>query len=173
MTLLFYVSSIVAVIAAAMVVTRVNATHALLYLVLLFLSIASIFFTLGAPFVAVLQIVVYAGAIMVLFVFVVMMLNLGHEAVEQERTWLRQGVWAMPMVLSAVLLGVFLYALRTPQQELAGITVGPKLVGVSLFTTYFIGVELASILLLAALVAAFHFGILPTRIEASDEYHTD
>ena len=71
-----------------MVITRLNAVHALLYLIVSLLSVALIFFTLGAPFVAALEVIIYAGAIMVLFVFVIMMLNLGPQAAAQERQWL-------------------------------------------------------------------------------------
>ena len=65
--------------------------HALLYLVVSLLSVALIFFMLGAPFAAALEVIVYAGAIMVLFVFVVMMLNLGPQTAAQERQWLDPG----------------------------------------------------------------------------------
>lgn len=170
MTELFYASAVIAVISALMVVTRANAMHALLYLVLLFLAIASLFFTLGAPFLAALQIIVYAGAIMVLFVFAVMMLNLSKEAEREEKGRLGGLIWVLPGVLAAVLLAFFIYALAGQNTAPANGLVLPKAVGRSLFTTYMIAVELASVLLLAGLVAAFHFGTLPSRVEVSDEY---
>ncbi len=86
----FYVASAVALFATTMVITNTNPVHALLYLVLSLLAIAMVFFTLGAPFAGVLEVIIYAGAIMVLFVFVVMMLNLGQRTVEQERQWLQR-----------------------------------------------------------------------------------
>ena len=61
-----------------------NAVHALLYLIVSLLAVAVVFYVLGAPFVAALEVIIYAGAIMVLFVFVVMMLNLGEHAVSME-----------------------------------------------------------------------------------------
>ena len=64
-----------------------------------------IFFTLGAPFIAALEVIIYAGAIMVVFVFVVMMLNLGAQAVAQERQWLSPGMWIAPGILTAILIG--------------------------------------------------------------------
>ena len=73
-----------------------DAVHALLYLIVSLLAVALVFFTLGAPFVAALEVIVYAGAIMVLFVFVVMMLNLGPSAAEQERRWLAPRTWVGP-----------------------------------------------------------------------------
>ena len=67
--------------------------HALLYLILSLLSVAVIFFISGAPFAAGLELVIYAGAIMVFFIFVVMLLNLGDRASAQERSWLTPRMW--------------------------------------------------------------------------------
>ena len=83
-TLLFYIAAIVSVVSTTLVVTRSNATHALIYLIVSLLAVAVVFYLMGAPFAAALEIVVYAGAIMVLFVFVVMMLNLNPQARVQE-----------------------------------------------------------------------------------------
>ena len=77
MDIIFYIAAVIAFIATVGVVTRKNAIHALLYLVVSLLAVSVIFFVLGAPFVAALEVIVYAGAIMVLFVFAIMMLNLG------------------------------------------------------------------------------------------------
>jgi NADH-quinone oxidoreductase subunit J len=66
---------------------------------------------LGAPFAGALEVIVYAGAIMVLFVFVVMMLNLGPETTAQERQWLKPATWIGPMLLSALLLGALVFTL--------------------------------------------------------------
>lgn len=173
MTSLFYVSSAIAIIAAAMVITRANAMHALLYLVVMLLAVASVFWTLGAPFIAALQIVIYAGAIMVLFVFVIMILNLGEATEERERGWLSAAVWVLPVLLAAALLGFFVYALAGRGGSVTGAVVGPKAVGMTLFTDYLIGVELASLLLLAALVAGYHFGAIPARLEIKEEPHAD
>jgi NADH-quinone oxidoreductase subunit J len=169
MNALFYVSGGIGIIAGVMVVTGKNVMHALINLVVLLLAIASVFFCLGAPFVAVLQIVIYAGAIMVLFVFVVMMLNLGREAEEQERNWLSSVFWRVPAVLAAVLLAQFVVTLAGREAAPMAGVIGPKAVGRSLYTDYLIGVELASLLLLAGLVAAFRLGFLPGRLERDDE----
>ena len=160
MNLVFYISALVAVIATAMVITRLNAVHALLYLIVSLLSVALIFFVLGAPFVAALEVIVYAGAIMVLFVFVIMMLNLGPQTVERERTWLAPSMWIGPTILSIILAGELVYyILRGGDHGLMAVnTVGPKEVGITLFGPYLLGVELASMLLLAGLVGAYHLG---------------
>src|SRR5690606_8328205 len=104
MTTAFYIFGAIAVAATILTITRANPMHALLYLVVSLLAVAGVFFVLGAPFAAMLEIIVYAGAIMVLFVFAVMMLNLGDVTIEQERRWLWPQLWIGPGILSAVLL---------------------------------------------------------------------
>ncbi|MEW6296720.1 MAG: NADH-quinone oxidoreductase subunit J [Thermodesulfobacteriota bacterium] len=159
MDIAFYLAAVVALVSTAMVITRLDAVHALLYLVVSLLSVAVIFFTLGAPFVAALEVVIYAGAIMMLFVFVVMLLNVGPAAAEQERRWLRPGVWTGPALLAAVLVAELLYLLSHEGSVPSGGTVvGPKQVGLALYGPYLLGVELASLLLMAGLVAVYHLG---------------
>ncbi len=159
MNLLFYISAFVAVIATALVITRTNAVHALLYLIVSLLAVALIFFVLGAPFVAALEVIIYAGAIMVLFIFVIMMLNLGGAAATQESQLLSPGIWVGPVLLSLVLGTELVSIFFAGQHDVtAGLLVSPKAVGISLFGPYVIGVELASLLLLAGLVGAYHLG---------------
>lgn len=159
MNVVFYFVAAIAVFSTIMVITRLNAVHALLYMILSLLSIALIFFLLGAPFIAALEIIIYAGAIMVLFVFVMMMLNLGPQSVEQERAWLDPGAWRIPSVLAVLLIAQLVYVLLQ-STEVSSTTnlVGPKQVSLALFGPYLLGVELASILLLAGLVGAYHLG---------------
>jgi len=154
----FYVAGAVALISTLLVVTRTSAVHALLYLVVSLLAIAIIFYDIGAPFIAALEVIIYAGAIMVIFVFVLMMLNLGPRAVAQEHSWLRPGIWIGPVVLAAILAAEVIYTLAAANRpvETAVVSVAPSQVGDSLFGLYFIGVELASLLLLAGLVGALH-----------------
>ncbi|WP_372874091.1 NADH-quinone oxidoreductase subunit J [Pseudomonas sp.] len=156
----FYFASGIAVLATLRVITNLNPMHALLYLIISLLAVAMCFFALGAPFAAALEVIVYAGAIMVLFVFVVMILNLGPAAIEQERRWLTPGIWMGPALLALLLLGELLYVLfGTPSGAVLGTQmVEAKAVGISLFGPYLLVVELASLLLLAALVVAFHLG---------------
>lgn len=168
MSILFYVSAAVALVCGLMVITQTNAMRALLNLVVLLLAVASVFYTLGGPFIAVLQIVIYAGAIMVLFVFTIMMLNLGGESQVQERAWIQSVFWALPLVLAAALLAMFSVTLASREAKISA-AIAPKTIGISLFTNYIIGVELASMLLLAALVAAMHFGWISSRLERNDE----
>jgi NADH-quinone oxidoreductase subunit J len=159
MNALFYISALVAVIATLLVITGLNAVHALLYLVVSLLSVAVIFFLLGAPFAAALEVIIYAGAIMVLFVFVVMMLNLGPRAEAQERQWLAPRVWWGPSALTAILLLELVYIAFSGAASPAKTgSIGPEAVGRVLFGPYLLGVELASFLLLAGLVGAYHLG---------------
>lgn len=156
----FYFAAGVAVVATLRVITNTNPVHALLYLIVSLLAVSMCFFSLGAPFAGVLEIIVYAGAIMVLFVFVVMMLNLGPAASVQERQWMTPGIWGGPAMMSLALLCELLYVLFGNHSGAAiGLTtVDAKAVGISMFGPYLLVVELASMLLLAALVAAFHLG---------------
>src|SRR5208283_5927867 len=80
MELIFYIAGAVAILSTILMLTRLNLVHALLYLIVSLLAVAVDFFALGAPFAAALEAIVYAGAIMVLFLFVVMMLNIGRHA---------------------------------------------------------------------------------------------
>jgi NADH-quinone oxidoreductase subunit J len=159
MNTVFYITAAVAVISTILVITRLNPVHALLYLIVSLLSVALVFDLLGAPFAAALEVIIYAGAIMVLFVFVVMMLNLGPHSTAQENRWLQPRVWRGPSVLAAILLAELVYtALSGAKLTLASAVIGPKAVGVTLFGPYLLGVELASLLLLAGLVGACHLG---------------
>jgi NADH-quinone oxidoreductase subunit J len=163
MAIAFYLASFVAIFATLRVITNTSPIHALLYMVISLLAVAMIFFCLGAPFAGALEIIVYAGAIMILFVFAVMMLNLGAETRAQEQLWLTPRIWVGPGLLAAVLLGELAWALWAQNTGGGGQTFGSgvidaRQVGVSLFGSYLLLVELASILLLAALIAAYHLG---------------
>ena len=173
MDAVFYVAAAVAILATLMVITRLNAVHALLYLIVSLLSVAVVFYTLGAPFIAALEVIIYAGAIMVLFVFVVMMLNLGPRTTETERMWLKPRMWIGPCILSAILIAEVAYLLsRAGVAGQGTASVGPKAVGMTLFGPYLIGVELASMLLLGALVGAYHLG-MREGLETQDVIDSD
>ena len=159
MNILFYLSAVIAAISTVLVITRTNAVHALLYLIVSLLAIALVFFALGAPFVAALEVIIYAGAIMVLFVFVIMMLNLGGEEGKQEAQLLSPGIWIGPSILCLLLLAELAYTFLSERERLSAATeVTPKQIGIILFGPYVLGVELASMLLLAGLIGAYHVG---------------
>jgi NADH-quinone oxidoreductase subunit J len=99
---------------------------------------------------------------MVLFVFVVMMLNLGEQTIEQERKWLTSSAWAYPALMSFLIGLILVWVLNSdyaqPSLVMGAEIVGPKAVGQTLFTQYLLLVEVAAMLLLGALVAAYHLG---------------
>ena len=158
MELVFYIAGAVAIAATLMMLIELNAVHALLYLVVSLLAVAIIFYTLGAPFAAALEVIIYAGAIMVLFVFVLMLLNLGRAAIETERMWLSAISWTGPFILVAVLVAEFVYLLHQSAGGAYSAVIRPIQVGNALFGPYVLGVELASMLLLGGLVGAYHLG---------------
>ena len=155
----FYIAAGVAILSTIMVITSYNMIHALIYLIVSFLAIAIVFFVLGAPFIAALEVIIYAGAIVVLVIFVIMMLNLRDETVVQERSWLTRKIFVFPAVLSTILLAELIYIIvNEGTSPLATATIDSKQVGMSLYGPYVIGVELSGILLMSGIVGAYHLG---------------
>jgi len=160
MTTVFYISAAIAVVTTVLTITRVNVVHSLLYFICSLLATGVMFFVLGATFVAALVVIINAGAIMVLFVFVIMMLNLGPQSADREKARLKPHVWIGPGLISLLLLIELIYSLVTqrPAETTAGRVVEPERVGAALFGPYLLAVELASMLLLAGLLGAYHLG---------------
>ncbi|MRR36854.1 NADH-quinone oxidoreductase subunit J [bacterium] len=152
---LFYILAAVTVVATVFAITEKHAVHAIVYLVTSFFALAVIFFMLGAPVVAVFEVIIYAGAIMVLFLFVIMMLDLGHP----ERARL-PGVreWWPALGLGAVTLAsaLTLVASRATAVTAAGKAIGVKEFALALFGKYGVAVEVISMQLLFALVGALY-----------------
>jgi NADH-quinone oxidoreductase subunit J len=170
MVVAFYISAVIAIVATLLMITRLHAVHALIYLVVSLLAVATVFYTLGAPFVAGLEVIVYAGAIMVLFIFVTMLLNIGQRAVEMERTWLSGKSWIGPSILTAILVAEFFYLLIGHHSAAVRGEVSPQQVGMALYGPYILGVELVSMLLLAGVVGAYHLGWnSPGELESVDD----
>lgn len=160
MNLAFNIAAVIAILCTVMVVTRYNIMHALLYLVTSFMAVAVIFYTYGAPFIAALELIVYAGAIMVLMVFVIMMLNLGGESAAREKAWLSPRIWAFPAILSLILLVelVWLIYSETYISDEQIKVVDTKEVAIALYGPYVLAVELTAMLLMAGIVGAYHLG---------------
>ncbi len=157
MEILFYIAAAVTLLATVRVITHVHAVHALLYLVVALIALALIFYLLGAQFAAALEIIIYGGAIMVLFIFVVMLL--GPLAVEQERTWLTPAAWVGPSILALILLGEVGYLIAAGDHTaIVASETRQKGISIALYGPYIIGVELASMLLLPGLIGAYHLG---------------
>ena len=160
--ILFLVLALVAVASALAMLFSRQATHAALFLVLNFATVAVIFLTLNAPFIALAQVSVYAGAIMVLFLFVIMLLGVELGPTLKMRF---RGPQAWAVVLALVLLGAFVYAfwIRGAGQVSLAPALSPAVapdwgapvsVGRELFVHYLLPFELTSILLLTAMVGA-------------------
>ncbi|WP_228445617.1 NADH-quinone oxidoreductase subunit J [Thalassotalea sp. HSM 43] len=161
----FYVAAAIAVVASLKVVTGSNAVHALLYLVVSLLAVAVCFYFLGAPFAAGLEVIVYAGAILVLFVFAVMMFDLQgdkdpvHYGDKEANLQSWFGVFLLPIILVSILLVQVVYAIVIDANHAitASNIISAKQVGTLLYGPYLLAVELASFLLLAGLIGGYHF----------------
>src|SRR5512133_2793038 len=110
----FYIAAVIAILSTIMAISGRNAIHSLLYLILSLLAVSVIFYLLSAPFIAALEVIIYAGAIMVLFIFVTMMLNVGLER-EAEKKWLNPRMWIIPSILAAILLVNLILAIKQIQ----------------------------------------------------------
>jgi NADH-quinone oxidoreductase subunit J len=163
----FYLFGIIAIVSAVVFVTRKSPVAAALWLVNTMFSLAAMYVMLDAPFIGVIQVLVYAGAIMVVFLFVIMLLNLGHPS---EIADIRNQKWRLiaGFVGLAMLAEIFVLTRSNSVPELtaardaaASAVVEHGAVGsvaASLFTTYLLPFEITSVLLLAAIVGAVMIG---------------
>jgi len=157
-TALFYAFSAVLLFAAFRVITARTAVYAALYLVLAFFTAACIWMLLKAEFLAIALVLVYVGAVMVLFLFVVMMLDI-NVAEMREGFWRHFPLAALVGVvialeMSAVLLGGFNLTDAPPATELALKLGNTKMLGIEMYTTYVYPLQIAAVLLLVAIIAA-------------------
>ena len=142
-----------------LVITARSTVHSIMFLVVTFLFIAGLYVTLGAQFLAVIQVIVYAGGIVVLYLFVVMLVNLKRppEAHQDRRRRGRLGL-IFSLVVLAELVAIAAYRFVSPTANLAPVKpMGPDNVtqiGMLLYTDYLVPFELASILLLVAMIGA-------------------
>jgi NADH-quinone oxidoreductase subunit J len=155
---IFYLLAITTLAATFMAITRRNAIHAVVYLILSFLATGLIFYLLGAPFLALMEIIIYAGAILVFFLFMIMMI--GVKPVNRGwRSALTQ--WSPAIVLGGITLilaAVMLSLEPVGRDPLKAFRVSPADLGRFLFQEYWFPVEIASFLLLIALVGALYLG---------------
>jgi NADH-quinone oxidoreductase subunit J len=155
-TFFFYLLAALAVVSAILVITRKNAVHSALSLIVTLLSLAGLYLTLYAPFVAGVQIVLYAGGIMVLFLFVIMLVNLDKAAKEEQFNH----QWHIGILASLVLGAMFLYVYMKGKAIFPANAVNlneatnTQQIGLALFSQYLLPFEVASLLLLVAIVGA-------------------
>jgi len=149
----FGVFAALALASAVLVVVQKNVMHSVLYLAFTVLATAGIFFTLGAEYVGAIQILVYAGGIVVLYIFVIVIVNL-KEVVPERRPLLATIVLVAVPVATGLEVAYLLLAKGFPAPGRAGEGQGFRTMAETLFGSYLFPFELASILLLAALVGA-------------------
>ncbi|MDH3997715.1 MAG: NADH-quinone oxidoreductase subunit J [Desulfuromonadales bacterium] len=157
-TALFYILGLIMLSATLLCITRRNPVHAVIYMVLALFALALEFYLLGAPLVAAWEVIVYAGAIMVLFLFIIMMLGLAPQETPEGPGWRR---WLPLALLSASLIACTLLLIM--QDPAAGKPIGefylmPQQLGEALFGRYALAVELASFQLLFASIGAYMLG---------------
>jgi NADH-quinone oxidoreductase subunit J len=166
-TLLFYIVAGVTVASTAIAVTRRHMVHAVVYAMLSFFGTAMLFYLLGAPLLAALEVIIYAGAIMVLFLFVVMMIQVESpgELMFPLTQWL-------PALLFGSLYAMvgFLMVLWTPGTDipLRMLMATPRDLALFVFQKHWLAVEIASLLLLAAIIGALQLGMKKEETQAKD-----
>ena len=157
-TILFYILGFTALAATGLCITRRNPVHAVIYLVNAFFALALLFYLLGAPLVPAWEVIIYAGAIMVLFLFIIMMLELAPHEERGGPGWLR---WGPVLLLSLTILGCTVLLLFTDPKGADGVPsyyASPRTFGYALFKEYALAVEIVSFQLLFAAVGAFYVG---------------
>jgi NADH-quinone oxidoreductase subunit J len=161
--LIFYLLGGIILGSTALAITRRNLMHAIVYLVMSFFGTALLFYLLGAPFLAVMEVIIYAGAIMVLFLFIVMMLEikpLGQTPAAYLRRWLPALLLGGASLVITVLLILLAFG---GIMEITLTMASPQEFGRFLFRRYWFGVEIASYILFVALVGALYLGRYPER----------
>jgi NADH-quinone oxidoreductase subunit J len=156
-SVIFYMLAALILVSTGFAVTRRNLVHAVVYLVISFFGSAMLFYLLGAPLLAALEVIIYAGAIMVLFIFIIMMLKV--EAFEEQFFPIRQWIPAAGMCLVFIVAGTLIImgdpASRIP---LKAAVAEPVFFGHYLFRKHWLAIEIVSLLLLVAVVAVLYLG---------------
>ena len=170
---LFYIFAAIAVLSALFVITLKNVVHSAVALAATLLSVAGIFLTLHAEFLAGVQVIVYVGGILVLFVFVIMLISV--ERAVHERQFNRQ--WALAITTAILVIGELVFVLwrgkdslllaqaGEPAESVLGVTGNSQLVGETLYGQYLLPFEIASILLLVAIVGSVAMSKRKTQAE--------
>ena len=155
--IIFYVLAAVIVVTTGLAITRRNLVHAVVYLVFSFFGSAMMFYLFGAPLLAVLEVIIYAGAIMILFLFIIMMVKAvpDEEKLFPLRQWLPV---ALMGVVYLVIGAVIIYAAPGSQIPLKIALARPEAFGEYLFRRHWLAIEMISLLLLIALVGALYLG---------------
>ena len=156
-SIIFYVLAVLIIVSTGFAVTRRNLVHAVVYLIISFFGTGMLFYLLGAPLLAALEVIIYAGAIMVLFLFIIMMLKV--EAFEERFFPIRQWIPAIGMCMVFIAAG-FLMIMGDPNARipLKAAVAEPAAFGLYLFRTHWLAIEIVSLLLLIAVIAVLYLG---------------
>ncbi len=157
LAVIFYLLAALVLGSAALAVTRRRPVHAVLYLIVSLVGVALLYLLLGAPLLAALQVILYAGAIMVLFLFVI--ITMPEQLPSRDELFRRN--WVLPLALCLLAgfgLAVLLRAAPSAAGFLAAARLAPKTFGLQLFRHYWYAVELVSLLLFVGLVGALYLG---------------
>jgi NADH-quinone oxidoreductase subunit J len=158
--ILFWFLSVLALFSAIMVVVSKNPVHSVLWLIAVFFAISGHYILLNAQFLAIVNLIVYAGAIMVLFLFVIMLMNLNADTEPQKNKWLK----IAGVIAGGALLLVFVAALKNAdlKNQVAQVKSGDigliHNLGMALFNDYLVPFEVSSVLFLSAMVGAVVIG---------------
>ena len=162
-TVAFYTIASIIVVAALLMVSARNLVHSVVYMVISFVAIGALFILLQAEFVAAVQILVYAGGIVVLFLFVVMLVNLGevNQVEFLQAQWLPASLLALAVVAEVGFLlwgygGDLDAAPEATDTVLRGLGGNTETIGMTLYTDYLLPFEIASVLLLVAMIGAIY-----------------
>jgi NADH-quinone oxidoreductase subunit J len=158
--ILFWFLSVVALFSALMVITSKNPVYSVLWLIVTFFSLSAHYVLLNAQFLAIVNIIVYAGAIMVLFLFVIMLMNLNKETEPQKNKWLKlAGALAGGCLLLVMVAALRDTDIKQQTAQISGGNIGLIAnLGKELFSTYVVPFEISSILFLSAMVGAVVIG---------------
>jgi NADH-quinone oxidoreductase subunit J len=156
-SLIFYTLAALILVATGLAITRRNLVHAVVYLIISFFGSAMLFYLLGAPLLAALEVIIYAGAIMVLFLFIIMMLKV--KTFEEPFFPIGQWIPALVMCLIFIVAGtLMIWGDPDSGISLKAAVAEPVFFGHYLFRKHWLAIEIVSLLLLIAVVAVMYLG---------------
>ena len=165
--IIFYILAILILGSTVLAITRRNLVHAVIYLIFSFFGSAFLFYLFGAPLLAVLEVIIYAGAIMILFLFIIMMVKM--DSSKEHMFPLNQ--WLPAAIIGLVYLVLGALIINTDPESKAVLSAAlatPKEFAHYLFTNHWLSIELVSLLLLIALIGALHLGRRKERKQTED-----
>ena len=168
---LFYLISAVVIAATAIAITRRNLVHAVVYLVVSFFGTAMLFYLFGAPLLAALEVIIYAGAIMVLFLFVVMMVRVESpaEVMFPLSQWLPAAGFVLIYLVAAAAM---IFETSGTQEYLSALMTTPRQFALYVFEQHWFSIEVVSILLLLAVIGALQLGMGKGAAKSLNTHHT-